>query len=252
MQITIDTEQKVLTFEGRDLPLYGSEAYNLIADLWLKTSWNQKYPYTFTWMGRPVIQHPEDLVRLQEVIFTLNPDIIIETGVAHGGSLIFYASLMKSMGKKGRVVGVDIDIRPPNRKAITEHPLASYITMVEGDSVAPDIVAKATAGIASDDVVLVILDSNHTKDHVAKELEAYHHVVSKGSYIVATDGIMQYVHDTPRGNPGWIDDNPSAAAIEFAQSHPDFVIEEPKWLFNESDIERNLTGWPSAWLRRRA
>jgi cephalosporin hydroxylase len=252
MQLTIDTDRKTLACDGRELPLYGREAYDLIAHLWLKTSWNQKYPYTFTWMGRPTIQHPEDMIRLQEVIWSLKPDVIIETGVAHGGSLIFYASLFKAMGKDGRVVGVDIEIRPHNRKAIEEHPLASYISLVVGDSAGADVVAQATAGIRPDDVVLVILDSNHTKAHVAKELEAYHHVVTPGSYIVATDGIMQFVHDTPRGKPEWIDDNPSAAAVEFAERHPEFVIEEPRWLFNESELDRNLTGWPGAWLKRRA
>jgi cephalosporin hydroxylase len=96
----------------------GKEAFELISDLWLKTSWNQKYSYTFTWLGRPIIQHPEDLVRLREVIFTLRPDVIIETGLAHGGSLIFYASLFKAMGREGRVIGIDIEIRSQNRKAI--------------------------------------------------------------------------------------------------------------------------------------
>ena len=106
----------MLTADGRRLDLYGKEAFELISDLWLKTSWNQKYSYTFTWLGRPIIQHPEDLVRLQEAIFTLCPDVIIETGVAHGGSLIFYASLFKAMGSTARVIGIDIEIRPQNRR----------------------------------------------------------------------------------------------------------------------------------------
>ncbi len=250
MKILVDTERKVLSLDDREMPLYGQEAFHLLSDLWLKTSWNQKYPYTFTWMGRPIIQHPEDLIRLQEIIFSLLPDVIIETGVAHGGSLIFYASLFKAVGKAGRVIGVDIEIRPNNRKAIESHPLSSYITLVEGDSVAPQIVASATAGIRPSDVVLIILDSNHTKQHVAKELQAYHRFVSKGSYIVATDGVMQFVHDTPRGKPEWRSDNPSQAAIEFAENQRQFVIEEPKWLFNESELDRGVTAWPSAWLKR--
>ncbi len=114
MRIVIDTDARQLKIEhggGRhELDLYGKEAFEIISDLWLKTSWNQKYPYTFTWMGRPIIQHPEDLVRLQEVIYRLKPDIIIETGVAHGGSLILYASLMKAMGTGRCVVGVDVEI----------------------------------------------------------------------------------------------------------------------------------------------
>jgi cephalosporin hydroxylase len=250
MRIVIDTSERTLVADGKRLDLYGKEAFELISDLWLKTSWNQKYSYTFTWLGRPIIQHPEDLVRLQEVIFTLRPDIIIETGVAHGGSLIFYASLFRAMGKQGRVVGVDIEIRPQNRKAIEKHELASYITLVEGDSALPDIVQRVSGLVGRGDRVMVILDSSHAKAHVARELEAYAPLVSPGSYIVATDGIMGLVHDTPRGRPEWDRDNPSQAASEFAVRHPEFVLEEPKWRFNESELDRAITAWPGAWLKR--
>ena len=138
MRVVIDTDAKTLAAcDGKAIDLYGREAFELISDLWLKTSWSQKYSYTFTWMGRPIIQHPEDTVRLQEVIYFLKPDVIIETGVAHGGSLIFYASLLKAMGKRSRVIGVDIEIRPSNRKAIESHELSDYITLIEGNSAAP-------------------------------------------------------------------------------------------------------------------
>lgn len=251
MQITIDTEAKTLTTSaGARLDLYGKEAFELLSDLWLKTSWNQKYSYTFTWMGRPVIQHPEDTVRLQEIIYTLRPDVIIETGVAHGGSLIFYASLFRSMGLRSRVVGVDIEIRAHNRKAIEAHELFEYITLIEGDSVAPEVVGQAVKGIGPNDKVLIILDSDHSYAHVMRELEAYHPYVTKGSYIVATDGIMELVHDTPRGKPSWTKDNPKQAAADFAAKHPEFVVEEPKWRFNESDLDKTITGWPGAWLKR--
>lgn len=256
MRIVIDTDKNELVLEGaagmRTFDLYSKNAFELLSDLWLKTSWNQKYSYTFTWMGRPIIQHPEDLVRLQEVIYTLKPDVIIETGVAHGGSLILSASLMKAMGKGRRVVGVDVEIRPHNRKAIEAHELAPMIRLVEGNSVAPEIVVRAAQEIEPGDTVLVILDSNHTRAHVAAELEAYHHLVTPGSYIVATDGIMRDVCDVPRGTPGWKEDNPAQAAEDFAASHPQFVIESPAWKFNESDLDKNITGWPEAWLRRRA
>ncbi|MEA2960607.1 MAG: hypothetical protein QOI46_705 [Alphaproteobacteria bacterium] len=251
MRMIIDTaDNSLIAADGRRLDLYGKEAFELISDLWLKTSWNQKYSYTFTWLGRPIIQHPEDLIRLQEVIFTLRPDVIIETGVAHGGSLILYASLFKAMGSKGRVVGVDIEIRPGNRRAIETHELASYIALIEGDSAAPDVVSRARGFLRPGDKVLVILDSNHAKAHVAKELEAYAPLVTPGSYIVATDGIMGLVHDTPRGRPEWASDNPTQAASEFAARHSDFVLEEPKWRFNESELDRTITGWPGAWLKR--
>lgn len=256
MRINIDTDKKELTVEGADgkrvLDLYGKKAFELISDLWLKTSWNQKYSYTFTWMGRPIIQHPEDLVRLQEIIYTLKPDVIVETGVAHGGSLILSASLMKAMGKGRRVVGVDIEIRPHNRKAIEAHELAPMIRLIEGNSVAPEIVALAAQEVRPGDTVLVILDSNHTRAHVAAELEAYHHLVTPGSYIVATDGIMRDVHDVPRGTTGWKEDNPAQAAHDFAAKHPEFMIETPGWKFNESELDKNITGWPDAWLKRRA
>jgi cephalosporin hydroxylase len=251
MRIVIDTtERTVIAADGQRLDLYGREAFELISDLWLKTSWNQKYSYTFTWLGRPIIQHPEDLVRLQEVIFTLRPDVIIETGVAHGGSLIFYASLFKAMGREGSVIGIDIEIRSQNRKAIESHELAYYISLIEGDSANSEVVARARELMRPGDKVMVILDSSHAKAHVLKELEAYAPLVSPGSYIVATDGIMGLVHDTPRGKPEWAFDNPRQAASEFAARHPDFVLEEPKWRFNESGLDRTITAWPGAWLKR--
>ena len=255
MRINIDTDARKLSIEDggtrRTLDLYGKEAFELISGLWLKTSWNQKYSYTFTWMGRPIIQHPEDLVRLQEVIYTLKPDVIIETGVAHGGSLIFYASLMKATSRGRCVVGVDIEIRPHNRKAIEAHELAPMIRLVEGNSVAPEIIGKAAREIKPGDAVMVILDSNHSRAHVAAELEAYYRFVTPGSYIVATDGIMRDVFDVPRGHPEWRLDNPAQAAEDFVAKHPDFVIEPPRWRFNESDLDKNITTWPSAWLKKR-
>jgi len=250
MRIVIDTTEKTLSADGQLLDLYSKKAFEVISDLWLKTSWNQKYSYTFTWLGRPIIQHPEDLVRLQEVICTLRPDVIIETGVAHGGSLIFYASLLKVMGIEGRVVGIDIEIRPQNRKAIESHELSNYVFLLEGNSVAPEVVARVRELVRPDDTVLVILDSNHTKAHVLKELEAYAPLVSPSSYMVATDGIMGLVHDTPRGKPEWNSDNPTQAAHDFAARHPEFVLEEPKWRFNESELDRSITAWPGAWLKR--
>ncbi len=256
MRMTIDTVAKELVIEdgsaSRTLDLFGKESFELISDIWLKTSWNQKYSYTFTWLGRPIIQHPEDLVRLQEAIYTLKPDVIIETGVARGGSLVFYASLMKAIGKGRRVVGVDVEIRPHNRKAIELHELAPYITLIEGDSVAPETVAKVGANLRPDDVVMVVLDSNHSRTHVAAELEAYHRFVTHGSYILATDGIMHLVHDAPLGKPEWAHDNPAQAAADFAAMHPDFVIDTPAWQFSESNLDKNITAWPNAWLRRRA
>jgi len=254
MKLTIDTETRILDVESqgvrRSIELYSDEAFELIAEQYLKVSWNQKYSYTFTWMGRPIIQIPDDIVRVQEVIYRLKPDVIIETGVAHGGSLIFYASLFKAMGR-GRVIGVDIEIRPHNRKAIETHELCSLITLVEGNAVSAETIDRVRSLIKPSEKVMVILDSCHTKAHVAAELAAYHALVTSGSYIVATDGCMKDLYDVPLGRPEWRDDHPTAAAAEFAAKHPEFVLEQPAWPFNESTLAKNVTHWPGAYLRRK-
>lgn len=255
MKLIIDTDNKKLSqiitnASERTIDLYSKEAFELISHQWLKIGWNQKYSYTFCWMGRPIIQLPEDLVRIQEVIYQVKPDIIIETGVAHGGSLIFYASLCKSM-EKGRVIGIDIEIRSHNRKAIEAHEMFSYITLVEGSSTEPIIVDYVKDQIKPEEKVMVILDSCHTKQHVLNELEAYCNIITPGSYIIATDGVMKDLFDTPRGRPEYIEDNPAAAAAEFANRHPEFELKQPNWLFNESELTKNVTYWPGAWLRRK-
>jgi cephalosporin hydroxylase len=253
MQLTIDTETRTLSLvdgaHRQELPLYSREAFEALSRQWVRVGWNQKYQYTFSWMGRPVIQLPEDMLRMQEVIYRLRPDLIIETGVAHGGSLVFYASLCKAMDH-GRVVGIDIEIRAHNRQAIEAHPLAGLITLLEGSSTDPGIVAQVRALVQPGQRTLVILDSNHSYAHVLAELQAYAGLVTPGSYIVATDGIMQDLADVPRGQPGWTDDNPTRAAADFVRENPQFVIEQPQWPFNESALASNITHWPGAWLRR--
>ena len=205
MRLTIDTEARVLTEETpegpRELPLYSPEAFSLLNRHWVRVGWSQKYSYGFTWLGRPVIQLPEDLVRIQELIYRVEPDVIVETGVAHGGSLIFYASLCKALDR-GRVIGVDIEIRPHNRVAIEAHPLSSFITLIEGARPPPRSSRACKDQIGADERVLVILDSNHTKAHVLAELAAYGPLVSPGSYIVAADGIMADLADCPGRQAG--------------------------------------------------
>lgn len=254
MKLILDTEAKTLRIDERGqikvLDLYSKAAFEAISREWVRVGWNQKYQYTFSWMGRPIIQLPEDMIRMQEAIFQIKPDVIIETGVAHGGSLIFYSSLCKVM-EKGRVIGIDIEIRPHNRAAIEAHPLSERITLIEGSSVAPEIVAQVKSLVKPSETVLVILDSNHTYAHVANELEAYAELVTPGSYIVATDGIMYDLIDVPRGAAEWATDNPTWAARDFAAKHPEFVVEQPAWLFNESELSFNITHWPEAWLKRR-
>jgi cephalosporin hydroxylase len=253
MKLIIDTDARTLAMqqdgESETMELYSKKAFEVLSEHWLRVGWNQKYQYTFSWMGRPVIQLPEDMVRLQEVIHRLKPDVIIETGVAHGGSLIYYASLCKVLGQ-GRVIGVDIEIRPHNRAAIEAHALFSYITLIEGSSVDPAVVSRVKSLVQPGEKVLILLDSNHSRDHVRAELEAYHPLVTPGSYIVATDGFMKSLTEVPRGKPEWETDNPATAAQEFARDHPEFVLGQPEWVFNESELDENITHWPGAWLRR--
>jgi len=251
--IKIDTDKGLVTLEnekGTQTHAIGTpEAFAIISKAWLRSGWDSKYVYSFSWLGRPIIQLPEDMLRMQEVIFELKPDVIIETGVAHGGSLVFYAGLFKAMGK-GRVIGIDIEIRPHNRKAIEAHPLFDVITLVEGSSIEPRIVKEVKALLQPNEKVIVMLDSNHTKSHVLAELEAYSNLVSVGSYIVAADGIMGDLVGAPRSEADWGWNNPKAAAEAFVKSNPKFVIEDPALPFNEGQMTERVTYWPGAWLKR--
>jgi len=232
-------------------PIGSLKAFKIITKAYLRSGWDAKYVYSFSWMGRPIIQLPDDMLRLQEVIYDVKPDVIVETGVVHGGSLIFYASLMKAMGR-GRVVGVDIEIRPHNRSAIEEHEMFPLINLIEGDSVSDETVAMVKAEIKPGEKVLVFLDGCHTRAHVLKELEAYGGLVGKGSYIVAMDGIMKDLVGAPRSDHDWADNNPSSAAIEFVANNPQFEIVEPDISFNEGDIsEHCVSYWPNAFIRRK-
>lgn len=198
----------------------------------------QKYSYEFCWLGRPIIQYPEDMVRIQHVIWSTKPDLIIETGIAHGGSLIFSASLLELNAACGgpadaEVVGIDIEIRPHNRRAIEGHPLVKRISMLEGSSVAPEIVAQIKAKAVGKESVIVILDSNHTHDHVLAELEAYGPLTTVGSYCIVLDTVIEDIpaamfSDRPWG-PG---NNPKTAAREFLRTHSEFQVDQ--------DIEQRL------------
>jgi cephalosporin hydroxylase len=226
------------------------QAFNILSQVWLRCGWDNKYVYTFSWMGRPIIQLPEDIIRTQEVIYNIKPDVIIETGIAHGGSLILYASLCKAIGK-GRIIGIDIEIRPHNRVEIEKHDLFEYITLIEGSSVDIDVVSQVKALTKPNDKILVILDSNHTRQHVLAELNAYAELVSVGSYIVATDGIMKDLVSAPRSQSDWDTNNPYQAAQDFLVFHPEFKLQQPEWAFNESKgLSENVTYWPGAWLQR--
>ncbi len=252
--ITID-EKKGLVIVERDgetatYAMDTPEAFDAVSDAWLRAGWWVKHIYTFTWMGRPVVQLPEDLLRLQELVWRVRPDVIVEMGVAHGGGLIFYASLCKLLGR-GRVIGVDIEIRPHNREAVEAHPLFPFITLIEGDSVDPAIVGQVKSLIRPGETVMVMLDSNHSKDHVARELSAYAPLVTAGSWVVVMDGyIMELAAGGPRTWPDWPSNNPRQAAAEFVAENEDFVLDEPEFLFNESPLSRGVTSFRGGFLRR--
>jgi cephalosporin hydroxylase len=253
MRLIIDTDKATVAVERdgehRQLPLASAKAFEAVSEAWLRAGWDTKYIYSFTWLGRPIIQLPEDMFRLQEVIYRIQPDIMIECGVAHGGSLVFYAGLAKLMGK-GRVVGVDIEIRKHNRAALEAHPLFSLITLIEADSRAPKTLEKVKEIIPPDATVMVFLDSNHSRDHVRAELDAYGPFVTRGSYIVVMDGIMGDLVGAPRSKPDWAENNPRQAVLEWVAEHPDFVIEEPTFAFNEGLVENRVTYWPNAFVHR--
>lgn len=219
-----------------------------------------QYSYNYSWLGRPIIQYPQDMVALQELIWQLKPDLIIETGIAHGGSLILSASMLalldycdavdsgQMLDPKAplrRVLGIDIDIRAHNREAIEAHPMAHRIDMLQGSSIAPEIVAEVHDRAKEHKRVLVILDSNHTHEHVLAELEAYAPLVSKDSYCVVFDTVIE---DLPVGmypdRPWDVGDNPKTAVREFLSHNSDFVVDE--------DIEAKLliTVAPGGYLRR--
>ena len=225
------------------------EAFAILSKLWLRSGFDVKYVYSFTWLGRPIVQLPEDMFRLQELIYNLRPDVIIECGIAHGGGLIFYAGLCKIMNH-GRVIGVDVEIRPHNRKAIEAHPLFPLITLIEGSSISPEVLNRVYGLVKPGEKALVCLDSNHSRDHVLAELEAYSRLVAPGSYIVAMDGIMEDLAGAVRSKPDWSWNNPRHAVLQFTRRHPEFKVEEPEFAFNEGDVTERVTYWPSAFLKK--
>jgi cephalosporin hydroxylase len=198
-----------------------------LSRIWMREVGRYKYTYNFTWLGRPVIQYPQDMFALQDIIWNTRPEVIVETGIAHGGSLIFHASMLELIGCGGKVVGVDIDIRAHNRKAIEEHPMARRIELIQGSSIDPETVRAVRERVGDARRVLVILDSNHTHDHVLAELEMYSPLVQAGSYLIVYDTLVEdlppeFSTDRPWG-PG---NNPKTAVHAFLQSTDRFEIDE--------------------------
>jgi cephalosporin hydroxylase len=210
---------------------------------WILKTLPHRYSYNFHWMGRPIIQYPQDMIAMQEILWQVQPDLIIETGIAHGGSLIYYASLCELIGH-GEVLGIDIDIRSHNREAIENHPMFKRISLLQGSSIDTQLISQVTAR-AQGKRVLVVLDSNHTHNHVLAELHAYAPLVSSGSYCVVFDTVIE---DMPAGiypDRHWdVGNNPKTAVKEFLASHPEFAIDE------EIEAKIMITVAPSGYLRR--
>jgi cephalosporin hydroxylase len=216
----------------------------------LVASTEAKYPYNFFWLGRPIIQYPQDIIAMQELIWLVQPDLIVETGIAHGGSLIFSASMLELVAACGgsqeaMVLGVDIDIRAHNRAAIEAHPMSRRIEMIQGSSVAPEIIAQVRTRALGRSRVLVCLDSDHTHEHVLAELQAYAPLTSVGSYCVVFDTLIEDMPaemfpDRPwgRGN------NPKTAVWAFVETHPEFEIDK------QLDQKLLITAAPDGYLKR--
>jgi len=194
---------------------------------WFMASSKCEYSYHFSWLGRPIIQFPQDMIAMQELIWQVKPDLIIETGIAHGGSLIFYASMLELIGEDGQILGLDIDIREHNRLEIEKHKMFKRITMIQGSSIDEDI-AKQVYEFAKDKQrILVVLDSNHTHDHVLKELELYSPLVTKESYLVVFDTVVEdmpedFFPDRPWGKGN----NPKTAVWKFLKQNDRFEIDK--------------------------
>lgn len=240
---------------------YAADAgFQALSRQWLQASMERMYVYNFDWMGRPIIQYPQDMVAMQELVWRVRPDLIIETGIAHGGSLVLSASLLAMLdmcdaietgttidprASKRKVLGIDIDLRAHNAEALRQHPMASRIETIVGSSVAPEVVAQVRAIAAGYRRVLVCLDSMHTHDHVLAELEAYAPLVSSGSYCVVFD---TFVEDMPPGffkNRPWdVGNSPKSAVAQWLTAHPDFAPDR------EIEQKLQVTVAPLGFLRR--
>ena len=209
---------------------------------WIKASANNRLPYEIDWLGVPVIQTPEDLVLMQELIFKVKPDFIIETGIAHGGGLIFYASLMELLGK-GKVIGVDIEIREHNRKAIKSHPLFKRIEIIEANSTSFDTILRVKSRIPMGSKVIICLDSDHTKLHVLNELESYQSMISIGGYFVVFDTVSSMLADCGVADKKYIGNSPKEAVSEFLRKNNDFEVDKG---FNKLFVSSS----PDGFLRR--
>jgi len=236
------------TFENRNKrflkKMTGDKLLRKLSQKWFDRAFNYEYSFHFKWLGRPIIQFPQDMVAVQEIIWKTKPDFIIETGIAHGGSIIFSASMLELLGK-GKVIGIDIDIRKHNKMEIEKHSMYKRIIMIEGSSTENQVIDKVKKLVKGKKKVLVFLDSFHTQEHVLKELDAYSKFVSKGGYLVVFDTMIE---DMPKNSfskrPWNKNNNPKTAVKKFLNKNKCFKIDK--------DIERKLliTSCPSGYLKR--
>jgi cephalosporin hydroxylase len=222
--------------------MHGDGELRRLSRNWFDKSYKYRYAYNFRWLGRPIIQYPEDIVAIQEILWRVQPDVVIETGVAHGGSLMLSASILELLGH-GKVIGVDIEIRPHNRQAIEAHPMFKRIDLIEGSSIDDKIVEKVTKLVGGQKRVVVFLDSNHTHEHVARELELYSPFVGKDSYLVVFDTVVENMDIEFPTRPWKRGDNPMTAMRDFLAKNRRFVIDE------EFDHRLQFSAAPSGYLR---
>jgi cephalosporin hydroxylase len=197
-----------------------------LSRIWVREITRHKYAYNFTWMGRPIIQFPQDMIAMQEIIWRTKPDLVVETGIAHGGSLIYYASLLELLGGDGEVLGIDVEIRMHNRIEIERHPMAKRIRMIEGSSVDESVARQVAIAAATKRRTMVVLDSNHTLDHVRRELELYAPLVTKGCYLVVFDTLLEDMPaDLQRSRPWGPGNGPKSAVHQFLRTNNRFEID---------------------------
>jgi hypothetical protein len=235
-QFKVECKDRIASYENNAELKKAASDFNIFSN-------KELYSYNFSWMGRPIIQYPQDMIAMQELIWDIKPDLIIETGIAHGGSLIYYASIMELIGK-GEIIGIDIDIREHNKKEIEAHPMFKRIKMIQGSAIDPEIVAKAASYIKPGMTVMVCLDSNHTHDHVLEELKLYAPLVTLGSYCVVFDTIVE---DMPKGmydRPWDIGNNPKTAVFEYLKTDDSFEIN------TQIDNKLLISVAPSGYLKK--
>jgi len=213
-----ERKERVLSYASNAEIREAARVFNVVSN-------KEKYSYNFSWLGRPIIQYPQDMVAMQEIIWEIKPDLIIETGIAHGGSLIFYASMLELIGSPGKVLGIDIDIRSHNREEIEKHPFFKRIEMIEGSALDLEIIERVKEYTKDKKTVMVCLDSNHTHEHVLRELQLYSPFVTEGSYLVVFDTIVEDMPKDMYDRPWNVGDNPKTAVREFLKGNEDFEVD---------------------------